>query len=106
MIAIVLYVVVPMMCLLGVAKREKIDSFLDKDATLAMRGVGMLFIVFTHMAATNVCQDTYFFYVSGVIGVGICFLVSGYGLHISIKIASTIFDCFCNLLDFESGSGK
>lgn len=83
MIALVLYIVIPVLCLLGVKRRKEISNFLDMDATLTMRGVGMLFIVFTHMAAANVCPDTYFYYVSGVIGVGICFLVSGYGLHIS-----------------------
>lgn len=85
MIAIVLYVIIPIICLIGAKKRKSIDDFLDKDATLAMRGVGMLFIVYTHKAAENICPDTYFYYVSGVIGVGICFLVSGYGLHISYK---------------------
>lgn len=85
MIAIVLYVLFPIFVFFGIKKRAITNDFLDVDATLTMRGIGMLFIVFTHMAAANICPDTYFYYVSGVIGVGICFLVSGYGLHISYK---------------------
>ena len=82
-IAIVLYIVVPALCLLGMRKRECLENSLRKDATLAVRGAGMLFIVFTHMAKANICKATYFFYVSGAVGVAACFFVSGYGLHMS-----------------------
>lgn len=85
MLAIVIYIVVPVLCLLGVHRRKSVESILTKDATLAMRGLGMMFIVFTHMAAEFICISTYFFWVSGAIGVAICFLVSGYGLHVSNK---------------------
>ncbi|MEO2261818.1 acyltransferase [Dorea sp. YH-dor228] len=85
MLFIVLYVVIPVLCLVGIQKRHELKNIFDKNTTLAMRGVGMLFIVFTHMSKSNLCTETYFFYVSGVIGVAICFLVSGYGLHISYK---------------------
>lgn len=85
MLAIVLYVVVPILCLFGTKSKYYENSVLSKDETLMLRGIGMLFIVFTHMVKTNICTSTYFFYVSGVVGVGVCFLVSGYGLHLSYK---------------------
>lgn len=85
MLALVLYIVIPALCLVGVHRRGSVENMLDKDTTLAMRGLGMLLIVFTHMAAGFICTSTYFFWVSGTIGVAICFLVSGYGLHISYK---------------------
>lgn len=85
MLAIVLYIVVPALCLIGAHRRKPVEDFLTKDATLAMRGLGMMFIIFTHMAAGFICTSTYFFWVSGAIGVAICFLVSGYGLHVSYK---------------------
>ena len=94
MLAIVLYIIIPILCLLGVRKRNSEENALTKEATLAMRGLGMLFIIFTHMAQRNICTETYFFYVSGVIGVGICFLVSGYGLHISYKKKSAYLKRF------------
>lgn len=80
-IAVVLYLVIPLLCMLGIKRREPQGNRLEKDATLAMRGVGMLFIMYTHLVKGHICTATFFFYVSGIIGVAICFLVSGYGLH-------------------------
>lgn len=85
MLAVILYLAIPLICLLGVRRRTGKENILDRDATLAMRGLGMLLIIYTHLSQRNLCAETYFFYLSGVVGVAICFFVSGYGLHISYK---------------------
>ncbi len=52
---------------------------LSREETLVLRGIAMLIIVFSHLADPAV-KVTFFFYVSGALGVAICFFVSGYGL--------------------------
>lgn len=94
MLAVVIYIVIPVLCLLGVHTNANEKNMISKDASLAMRGLGMLFIIYTHMAQSNTCPETYYFYVSGVIGVAICFLVSGYGLHISYTKKVNYLDRF------------
>lgn len=94
MLAIVLYIIVPLLCLIGIKYDKDEKNILSKDDTLTMRGIGMLFIVFTHMVKGNICPSTYFFYVSGGVGVAICFLVSGYGLHVSFKKKSNYLHPF------------
>ena len=94
MLAIVLYIVVPILCLFGIRGKDCENNVLSKDETLMIRGIGMLFIIFTHMVKENICTSTYFFYVSGVVGVGVCFLVSGYGLHMSYKTKDKYLENF------------
>lgn len=96
MLVIVLYIIVPLLCLVGTKIEINQGDVLTKDQTLIMRGLGMVFIIFTHMVETNICTSTYFFHVSGVIGVAVCFLVSGYGLHTSFKRKNNYLENFWN----------
>lgn len=80
-VGIALYLIVPLLCLWGVSfRKDKLDT-LSQDITLSIRGIGMLLIVFVHAIEGFLNLQTYFIYVSGVLGVAACFLVSGYGLH-------------------------
>lgn len=80
-VGIVLYLIVPLLCLWGVLFRKDETDALAQDITLSIRGIGMLLIVFVHAIEGYLNLQTYFIYVSGVLGVAACFLVSGYGLH-------------------------
>ena len=55
------------------------NGILTPDETCALRGLAMFIIMFSHLADPSV-RITYFFYVSGALGVAVCFTVSGYGL--------------------------
>lgn len=80
-VAAALYLILPLCCLWGISiHREQSDS-IPQNVTLSIRGVGMLLIVFVHASENYITAQTYFIYVSGVLGVAACFLVSGYGLH-------------------------
>lgn len=83
-IIICCYIFIILICLVGIRKNEAING-LTKDATQAIRGVGMLLIVFSHAIENTINNTTYFFYVSAILGVSACFLVSGYGLFISMS---------------------
>lgn len=76
----VLYLIVPALCLVGVSFRSDDQQTLSKDVTGSIRGIGMLLIVFVHGIEGYINNETFFIYVSGVLGVSACFLVSGYGL--------------------------
>ena len=52
---------------------------LSLNESLALRGSAMFIIMFSHLADPSI-RITFFFYVSGALGVAICFLLSGYGL--------------------------
>lgn len=80
-VAVSLYLIVPLLCLWGTSFRRDEVNGLSQDITLSIRGVGMLLIVFVHVIQDYINLQTYFIYVSGVLGVAACFLVSGYGLH-------------------------
>lgn len=80
-VAAALYLIVPLCCLLGVSIHRNQTVSLSQDITLSIRGVGMLLIIFVHGIENYINPQTYFIYVSGVLGVAACFLVSGYGLH-------------------------
>lgn len=80
-VAIVLYLIVPLLCLWGTSFHRDERFTLSQDVTLSIRGIGMLLIVFVHLIQDYINLQTYFVYVSGVLGVSACFLVSGYGLH-------------------------
>ena len=80
-VAAALYLIVPLCCLWGVSLYREQTTSLSQDITLSIRGVGMLLIVFVHAIENYINPQTYFIYVSGVLGVAACFLVSGYGLH-------------------------
>lgn len=80
-VAAVLYLIVPLCCLWGVSIHKEEGLSLSQDITLSIRGVGMLLIVFVHSIENDINLQTFFIYVSGVLGVAACFLVSGYGLH-------------------------
>lgn len=77
---IALYFLVPALCLIGVSRQKESNQTLSKDATSSLRGIGMLLIIFVHGIEGYVNSETFFIYVSGVVGVSACFLVSGYGL--------------------------
>lgn len=80
-VAAALYLIVPLCCLWGVSIHRNQTVSLSQDITLSIRGVGMLLIVFVHSIDNYINPQTFFIYVSGVLGVAACFLVSGYGLH-------------------------
>ena len=80
-VAATLYLIVPLCCLYGVSVHRNQTDSLSQDITLSIRGVGMLLIVFVHGIENYINPQTFFIYVSGVLGVAACFLVSGYGLH-------------------------
>ena len=80
-VAIVLYLIVPLLCLWGISFHRDERLTLSQDVTLSIRGIGMLLIVFVHLIQDYINLQTYFVFVSGVLGVSACFLVSGYGLH-------------------------
>ena len=79
-VAVALYLFVPLCCLWGVSSYKQQSDCISKDITLRIRGCGMLLIVFVHAIENYINPQTFFIYVSGVIGVASCFLVSGYGL--------------------------
>lgn len=80
-VAIAVYLIVPLLCLWGVSFRRDDRNSLSRDVTLSIRGIGMLLIVFVHLIRDYINPQTYFIYVSNILGVSACFLVSGYGLH-------------------------
>lgn len=80
-IVICLYIILPILCLIGVQKNDLIEPALTKDATVSIRGIGMLLIIFAHAIGDHIVPETFFFYVSAILGVSACFLVSGYGLY-------------------------
>lgn len=85
---VVVFAVLAGVCSIGIVgngsstkndEKETIVSSLSPKETMALRGVAMLIIVYSHMADPGI-RTTFFFYVSGALGVAICFFISGYGL--------------------------
>ena len=82
-ILICCYIIPTILSLFFIKKQD--NNLLSRDATLSIRGIGMLLIVFTHAIESNINTYTYFFHVSAILGVSACFLVSGYGLYLSLE---------------------
>lgn len=77
--------IIPILLSLFFIKKQEKNNILSKDATLSVRGIGMLLIVFAHAIEGTVNTYTFFIYVSAILGVSACFLVSGYGLYFSFE---------------------
>lgn len=84
---IYIYVVLFGLCCVGIKKSGggSEANTLSRDCTTSIRGVGMLLIIMAHAIGSYITPLTYFYYVSAVLGVSACFLVSGYGLAKSRK---------------------
>lgn len=89
----VFYLLLPAACLIGVRKRRPSDS-LDHELSEELRGLGMLLIVMAHAVKSTDNYATFFFFVSAILGVGACFLLSGYGLYKSLKAKTGYLDHF------------
>ena len=76
---IVFYFVIPAICLIGVEKKPISALLIEKDTAIELRGLSMLLIILAHAVGTDSNYATFFFYVSAILGVGMCFLLSGYG---------------------------
>lgn len=80
---IIVFVLLAALCCAGIIGKGPINvnglTALSKEETCALRGVAMIIIMFSHLANPSI-HITFFFYVSGALGVAVCFLVSGYGL--------------------------
>ena len=80
---IIVFALLAALCCVGIIGKKPVNvnalTALSKEETCALRGVAMLIIVFSHLADPSI-HITFFFYVSGALGVAVCFLVSGYGL--------------------------
>ena len=82
-VIICLYIVIPFLCIVGMRKAD-ISVGLSKNTTVEIRGVSMLLIIFAHAVSQgDITLYTFFFSVSAILGVSICFFVSGYGLYMS-----------------------
>ena len=82
-VVICLYIVIPLLCIVGIRKADSTVG-LSKNTTVEIRGISMLLIVFAHaISQGDVTLYTFFFSVSAILGVSICFFVSGYGLYMS-----------------------
>ena len=79
-----LYLVLPALFLIGIKKRNTSDRIIT-DTSLELRGLGMVLIVLAHAVGDHPDNATFFFYVSAILGVGACFLLSGYGLYKSYQ---------------------
>lgn len=86
--------IIPTLLSLFFIKKQENKNLLSKDATLSIRGIGMLLIVFAHAIEGTVNTYTFFIYVSAILGVSSCFLVSGYGLYLSFEKKENYFKGF------------
>ena len=68
------------MAIFGMNKKDSLD-YIDKEGTIEMRGLGMILIILAHAMGGKSNFVTFFFYASAILGVSICFFVSGYGLY-------------------------
>ena len=83
----------PISFLPGVKKRNVSDHIIT-DTSTELRGLGMALIVLAHAVGSNSNTATFFFYVSAILGVGACFLLSGYGLYKSYHTKEGYMDHF------------
>ena len=90
---ITLYLLLPISFLPGFKKRNVTDH-ISSDTSTELRGLGMALIVLAHAVGNNSNTATFFFYVSAILGVGACFLLSGYGLYKSYHTKEGYMDHF------------
>ncbi len=85
LLIVFLYIVIPLCSLIGVHRVSSIRNELKKDSSLELRGVGMIMIVLTHATVGAPLNASFFWSVTGIVGVALCFFLSGYGLFKSWK---------------------
>lgn len=95
-LAFTLYLLVPLLSLLGMKINKSNDrNSLSIDTTTTARGVGMIMIIFSHgVVETAITNVTFFYSVSAILGVSLCFLVSGYGLYFGYENKTKYLDGF------------
>ena len=94
LLIVFLYIVIPLCCLIGIHRVSSVSKELDKDSSLELRGVGMIMIVLTHATAGAPLNASFFWSVTGIVGVALCFFLSGYGLFKSWKNKENYLQAF------------
>lgn len=81
LLIVYLYIVIPLCCMIDLHRVSPKSDGLNKESSLELRGVGMIMIILTHATAGAPKAASFFWSVTGIVGVSICFFLSGYGLY-------------------------
>lgn len=81
-------------------KKQENEVLLEKESTIFVRGLAVLFIMLHHLVQRTVATNSYIFMFNwiGFIMVGIFFLLSGYGNTFSISKNKSINEMFLGLI--------